>query len=304
MAADPVETRVVEAFFQALSPVERDVYAQALAKRQQQAERLATAQAQPLERRRDEAADGARQCRHGDPAPRQVAAALAHAWELALPARKPAEAAQSQRTQASTPPETALSPPLPAACRAIGQKLPALWPTAVLSQAQRQAVLRCLIDQVVSQRARRDPMHPRMVWRGGATTTCAVPVAVGARTDLPTAHEMAPQIRGLFAAGTSDDEMAPPLTRPGSRAPSRPAVVPSPVQGMRLKLGRRHNRSPSHPRRIAGDLTVPQRAQALAITPPWVSHQSKRGTVALTRDAAPGRSRFPDAPETIAACRQ
>src|SRR5882724_2082140 len=37
IAADPVDTRVVDAFFQALAPVELDVYAQAVAKRQQQA---------------------------------------------------------------------------------------------------------------------------------------------------------------------------------------------------------------------------------------------------------------------------
>jgi DNA invertase Pin-like site-specific DNA recombinase len=48
IAADPVDTRGVEAFFQALSPVELDVDAQALAKRQQQAERIATAHAQHL----------------------------------------------------------------------------------------------------------------------------------------------------------------------------------------------------------------------------------------------------------------
>jgi DNA invertase Pin-like site-specific DNA recombinase len=56
IAADPVDTRVVDAFFQALSPVELDVYAQALAKRQQQAERIAQAYAQHLERLRYEAA--------------------------------------------------------------------------------------------------------------------------------------------------------------------------------------------------------------------------------------------------------
>jgi hypothetical protein len=55
-AADPVDTRGVDAFFQARSPVELDVSAQALAKRQQQAERLAHAQAQHLERLRYEAA--------------------------------------------------------------------------------------------------------------------------------------------------------------------------------------------------------------------------------------------------------
>jgi DNA invertase Pin-like site-specific DNA recombinase len=285
IAADPVDTRVVDAFFQALSPVELDVYAQALAKRQQQAERIAHAQAQHRERLRYEAAYCERQFRHVDPAHRHVAAELEHAWAMALQALKQAEAAAQQRAQSGTPPETALSPTLQVAFRAIGSKLPERWPTEVLSQAQRKALLRCLIDQVVIQRARRDQIYTRLVWRGGETTTFEVPVAVGARTDLPGAHEMAQQIRVLFAEGTSDDEMARQLTQHGYRSPSRPAVLPSPVKGIRLKLGLMHNRSQSPPRRIAGYLTVPQLAKALGITPHWVYHQIKRGTVVMQRDA-------------------
>jgi len=140
IAADPVDTRVMDAFFQALSPVELDVYAQALAKRQQQAERIAKAQAQPLERLRSEAAYCERQFHHVDPAHRHVAAELEHAWEVALQALKQAEAAQKQRAQSGIPPEKALSPTLQAAFRAISHKLPELWPTDVLSQAQRKAL--------------------------------------------------------------------------------------------------------------------------------------------------------------------
>ncbi len=275
-----------------------------MAKRQQQAERIANAQAQHLERLRYEAAYGERQFRHVDPAHRPVAAEWEHAWEVALPALKQAEAAQKQRAQSGIPPENALSPTLQAAFRAIGHKLPALWPTAVLSQAQRKAFLRCLIDKVVIQRARRDQMHTRIVWRGGATTTVEIPVAVGALTDLPTAHAMAQQIRVLFAEGTSDDAMARQLTQHGYRSPSQPSVLPSTVQGMRLKLGLMPHRSQSHPRRRAGDLTVPQLAKALAITPHWVYHQIQRGTVAITRDAATGLSLCPDTPQTLDAFRQ
>jgi len=301
IAADPVDTRVVDAFFQALSPVELDVYAQALAKRQQQAERIATAQAQHLERLRYEAAYCERQFRHVDPAHRHVAAELEHAWELALQALKQAEAAQSQRAQAGTPPDDALAPTLQAAFRAIGQKLPELWSTDSLSQAQRKTLLRCLIDKVVIQRARRDQVHTRMIWRGGETTTFEVPVAVGALTDLPTAYEMAQQIRVLFAAGTSDDEMARQLTQHGYRSPSRPAVLPSTVKGIRLKLGLMQHRSQSHPRRIAGYLTVPQLAKALGISPHWVYHQIKRGTVVIERDTQTRLYLFPDCPETFEA---
>jgi hypothetical protein len=304
IAADPVDTRVVDAFFQALAPVELDVYAQAVAKRQQQAERLAKAQAQHLERLRYEAAYCERQCRHVDPAHRHVAAELEHAWEVALQALKQAEAAYQQRTQAGTPPEHALSPALQATFRAIGAKLPELWPTDVLSQAQRKALLRCLIDKVVIQRARRDQIHTRIVWRGGETTTLEGPVAVGALTDLPTAPQMAQQIRVLFAEGTSDDEMARQLAQQGYRSPRQPTVLPSTVKGIRLKLGLMQQRSQSHPRRIAGYLTVPQLAKALAITPHWVYHQIQRGTVTITRDAATGLYLFPDTLQTLEAFRQ
>src|SRR5207245_5435633 len=194
---------------------ELDVYAQALAKRQQQAERIATAQAQHLERLRSEAASCERQFHHVDPAHRHVAAELEHAWEVALQALKQAEAAQKQRAQSGIPPENALSPTLQAAFRAIGHKLPALWPTDVLSQAQRKALLRCLIDKVVIQRARRDQIHTRILWRGGETTTFEVPVAVAALTDLPAAHEMAQQVQVLFAARTSVDEMTQQMTQLG-----------------------------------------------------------------------------------------
>jgi DNA invertase Pin-like site-specific DNA recombinase len=304
ITADPVDTRVVDAFFQALSPVELDVYEQALSKQQQQAERMAKARMQYLERLHYEAAYCERQFRHVDPEHRHVAAELEHAWELALQTLKQAEAAEAQRAQASTPPAQALPPELQAAFREIGQKLPELWPHDVLSQAQRKALLRCLIDKVVVQRARRDQIHTRIVWRGGETTTFDVPIAVGALRDLPTAHEMAQQIRVLFAEGKSDEAMAQQLTQQGYRSPSQPSVLPSTVQGIRLKLGLMQNRSQSHPRRVSGYLTVPQLAKALEVKPHWLYHQIKRGTVAITRDETTGLYLFPESPETIEAFRQ
>jgi hypothetical protein len=223
---------------------------------------------------------------------------------VALQALKPAEAAETPRAQASTPPAHALPPARHAAFRARGQQLPELWPTDVLSQAPRKALWRCLLAKVVRQRARRAQMHTRLVGWGGATTTFEVPVAVGALTDLPTAPEMAQQMRGLFAEGKSDDEMARQLTQHGERSPRRPAVLPSPGQGIRLTRGLMQTRSPSPPRQSAGYLTGAQLAEALGVTPLWVYHPSQRGTGAITRDAATGLSLLPDAPETLEAWRQ
>ena len=77
--------------------------------------------------------------------------------------------------------------------------------------------------------------------------------------------------------------------------------MPSTVKGIRLKLGLMQHRSQSHPRRIAGSLTVPQLAAALGLTPHWVYHQIKRGTVVLQRDAQTQLSLLPDRPETLEA---
>ena len=98
--------------------------------------------------------------------------------------------------------------------------------------------------------------------------------------------------------------MARQLTQHGYRSPSRPAVLPSTVKGIRLKLGLMQQRSQSHPRRIAGSLTVPQLAQALGLTPHGVYHQIKRGTVVLQRDAQTRLYLFPDRPETLEAFEQ
>jgi hypothetical protein len=112
---------------------------------------------------------------------------------------------------------------------------------------------------------------------------------------------MAQQIRVLFAEGKSDAEMAQLLTQQGYRSPRQPYVLPSTVQGIRLKLGLMQNRSQSHPRQVPGYLTVPQLAQTLAIKPHWVYHQIKRGTVVIQRDAQTRLYLFPDCPETLEA---
>ena len=51
-------------------------------------------------------------------------------------------------------------------------------------------------------------------------------------------------------------------------------------------------------------MTVPQLAKALGITPHWVYHQIKRGTVVIQREAQTRLSLFPDCPETLEAFEQ
>ena len=277
--AHPVDARAVAAFFEALSPVELDMYTQAMAVQHQQAERLDAAHRQQLERLRYEAALCERQFRRVGPDNRLVTAELERRWEAALRERKTAEAAYTQRMQPTDTAEGALAPEIRAAFLNIGRTLPDLWQTDVLAQPQRKALLRCLIDKVIVDRAPRDEVQTRIVWKGGATTTFAVPVTVGAFADLQGAAAMEQQILSLCATGHTDEAIA---AQPTNRAIApHSGLLPSTVRTIRLKHGRMQQRHQSHPRQVAGDLTVPQLARRLGVSPHGLDDRLANGRIRL-----------------------
>jgi DNA invertase Pin-like site-specific DNA recombinase len=297
--ADPVDVRVVAAFFEALSPLALDVYTQAMATQRQQAARLEEAHRQQLERLRYEATLCERQFRRVDPDNRLVAAEVERRWEAALRELRTAEEAYAQRVQPTDNVESALAPEVRQSFLDIGRTLPDLWQTDVLSQPQRKALLRCLIDKVVVHRVPRDEVQTRIVWKGGATTTCAVPVSVGAFTDLQGATAMEQHIRTLFAAGHTDEAIATQLTQQGYRSPQRPHVLPSTVKTIRLKHGLMQQRHQSHPRHVAGYLTVSQLARRLGVAPHWLYDRLANGQIQLAKAPTTGLYLFPDEPSTM-----
>ena len=81
--ADWVDAAVVDVFFQALSPIELDVYARAMAAQRHTNEQTERARQQQLERLRYQAALAQRQYNRCDPDNRLVAAELEARWEAA-----------------------------------------------------------------------------------------------------------------------------------------------------------------------------------------------------------------------------
>ena len=138
-----------------------------------------------------------------------------------------------------------------------------------------------------------------MVWKGGATTTLAVPVPVGAFAALQGAAAMEQQILTLFEAGHTDEAIAAQLTQQGYRSPQRPQVLPSTVRTIRLKHGLMQKRHQSHPRRIAGYLNVPQLARQLGVTPYWLYDRIQNGRIAIRKEPRRGLYLFPDHPSTL-----
>jgi hypothetical protein len=301
--ADPVDMQVVEAFFQALSPVELDVYAAAVATQQATAQQLFHAYQQYLERLRYEATLAERQFHRVDPDNRLVAAELENRWEAALLELKRAE---EEPTAGSTSPLPllALSAELQTAFQAIGQHLPTLWRQGRIRQQHKKALLRTLIDKVVVHRLTRDRMQARIVWKGGETTTLVIPVPIGTFKDLVGAEAMERLILQRSTAGMLDEAIAQELTDLGYRSPMGLVVLPSTVKGIRLKHGIFQKRSQSHPRRIEGALTISQIADALDMDPHWIYDRIHNGTIQVEKDPDTRLFLFPDSPTTLEQFRQ
>jgi len=296
---DPIDARVVEAFFQALSPVELDAYERALDIQKEADEKIELAHRQQEERLRYQAELAWRQFNRVDPDNRLVAAELEKRWEAALRALREAEEIDAQR-QPNPEPSLPLPAELKEAFMSIGQKLPQIWHQEVLTRENKKALLRCLIDKVVIHRQVQDRVQTRIVWRGGDITSLEIPVPVGSFADLSTAAEMEQIILDLSHQGKSDEEIAEHLTALGHRSPMQmDHVLPNTVKIVRLKHGIFQKRSQSHPRRADGHLTVPQIARRLDISPHWVYDRISNGRIQVVKDPETGLYLFPDEPATL-----
>jgi DNA invertase Pin-like site-specific DNA recombinase len=298
LPADPIDAFVVGAFLDALSPVELDLYGKAVAAFRQDEEQLQRAQRQQIERLRYQAHLAERQYNQTDPDNRLVAAELERRWEAALRDLKEAEERFRHEKQQPRAPE-GLSPEQRDAFLQAGKTIPELWRQDRLSQQQKKAFLRSLIDKVVVHRSAPDTVHVRIVWRGGDTTTAALAVTVASMARLTSAEAMEKKILEPAQQGKTDEEIAASLTRGGYRSPRRDTVLPSTVRVLRLRHSLFQKPSQSHPRRIPGSLTVSQIARTLGISPTWIYDRIYNGTINVSIDSVRRLYLFPDQPKTI-----
>jgi DNA invertase Pin-like site-specific DNA recombinase len=303
LPADPIDTHVVAAFLQALSPVELDLYGRAVAALRQDEEQVRRARQQQVDRLRYQARLAERQYHQTDPDNRLVAAELERRWEVALRDLQAAEERLQLEQQQPRVPEV-LSPEEREAFLQAGQKIPELWRQGRLAPQQQKAFLRCLIDKVVVHRSAPDTLQVRIVWRGGDTTTAALPVTVGALARLSSAKEMEKEIVRLAKVGKTDEEIAALLTQYGHRSPKHATVLPSTVRILRLRHRLFRKQSQSHPRRIPGYVTVPQLARTLGVTKYWIYDRIHNGTIEVARDRQTNLYLFPDQPKTITVFKQ
>jgi DNA invertase Pin-like site-specific DNA recombinase len=303
LPADPVDERVVEAFLEALSPVELNLYERAMAARQEMASAAEHARRQQLERLHYQAELARRRFERADPDNRLVAAELERRWEVALRELRRAEQSEAVGDEHENRPAPAeLTEELKAAFTDIGRRLPEVWDADLLSRRQRKALLRCLIEKVVLRRIAPDKIQTRIVWKGGLSTTFEVLTTVGSFFDLSGAEEMERLVVKFFKEGKTDRQIAWRLTEMGHRSPQREQVVRSTVQTIRHRHGLIRGarvKGASREHHVPGYLTLPEVARRLEVPKHWIYNRISNGAIQVAKDERMGLYLFADDPATI-----
>jgi DNA invertase Pin-like site-specific DNA recombinase len=262
-----IDAAVAEAFLTALAPAEFDALSRACRVQRQVDTALRSSSERQLERKRYAAALAERQFNRVDPDNCLVAGELERRWEAALSEVRAAEEALARQSAPQPISQMAIGKALNSKIVVLAGRLPQIWSDPATTDAQRKALLRCLIDKVVLDRGKHDIALIRIVWRGGAVSDLEVKMKVNSVANLTRGTEMQNRVLELARAGMHDDEIAATLTREGHRSPDCPDHVrPITVQRIRLAAGIKtatqrtrwiHDPNLLRPRELATRLNIP-----------------------------------------------
>ena len=173
-----IDAAVADAFLTALAPAELDALSRARRAQHQVDTALRASAERQIERKRYAAALAERQFNRVDPDNRLVAAELERRWEAALSEVRAAEEALAQQGSPQPIAQMGLGKALHGKVVRLAGRLPQIWADPATTDAQRKALLRCLVDKVVLDRGDHDVALVRVVWRGGAVTSLEVKMKV------------------------------------------------------------------------------------------------------------------------------
>jgi hypothetical protein len=220
---------------------------------------------------------------------------LERAWEEALAeqTRLEAEHERFQRARAAAPTPAEL-----AAIRDLARDLPALWRAATTTQAERQTIIRLLLERIlVTVVDGSEQVRVECHWQGGHRTSHRLTRPVARLKTLSTYAELVARAAELRHAGHGFPAIAETLNREGWRPAKRRETFNAPmVHHLLLRAGviqpRYRRRKPPIDRR-PDEWTIRELAARIGMPEPtlynWVQRGRLRSRVVLT---ATGRAKL------------
>jgi len=278
-----------ELVLQALEPAALEVSLEVAADVEAQRQRLHQQWAKRLERAAYEADRAARQYHAVEPENRLVARTLERQWEEALEAETQLKA-EHRRFVAEQP--ATLSRQEREAIRRLATDLPGLWQAETTTAADRQAIIRQLVERVVvTVQGESEQVDLEIHWIGGHRTETRRSRPVARLDQLSYYSELLSRIAALHQQGLDRAAMAQQLNAEGWRPAKRRETFTAAMVGS--LLARQGLRSSSSPSRSVGrksdEWTRAELAYTLDMPEPTLYCWLRKGHVKARRDENSGQ---------------
>jgi hypothetical protein len=250
-----VDAAISKLLLDSLTPLTLEVALTVQAEIETRATEADAMRASHVERARHRADLARRRYLAVDPGNRLVATTLEADWNDALRALQAARDDYDNASGSTAP----LTDADKARIRALAADFPALWSDPATPQRERKRMTRLLIDDVTMTKTDRIHLHVR--FRGGQTTSLAIPIPPAAWQLRQTVPEVLAELDRLLDDHT-DAETANALNASGHRSGEG-----KPFTGRIVLELRRSHQLPSHADRLRarGLLTLPEIADRLGV---------------------------------------
>jgi DNA invertase Pin-like site-specific DNA recombinase len=285
----PLDTWMSELVLAALEPAALEVSLEVAADVEAQRQRLHQHWAKRLERAGYEVERAARQYHAVEPENRLVARTLERQWEEAL-ANEEQLKADYRRFLASQP--VTLSASEREAIRHLASDLPALWYAETTTAADRQAIIRQLVERVVvTVQGESEQVELEIHWIGGHRTQTRRRRPVARLDQLSYYPALLARAAALQQQGLSRGAIAEGLNAEGWRpAKRRQTFTADMVRSLLVRQGLRSSRA--RPRSVAceaDEWTLPELASTLAMPHPTLYAWLRKGQLQARYDQGAGQ---------------
>jgi DNA invertase Pin-like site-specific DNA recombinase len=291
LTALPVDRLIESLVLEAVQPAALELSLRAAGQAARDRDRTHAVWRQKLERARYEADRARRQYDAAEPENRLVARELERRWEQLLTALRQLEEDYA-RFQAEQP--RALTAAERERIQALAADLPALWASPTTRGADRRAVIRLLLEQVVlTRRGNTELIDVAVRWRGGAEGRYVVRQRLRSYRDLGQYEELKAAVTRLRGQGLTGEQIAEALNREGFVLPRGQTFNGGTVRRLFARLG-----LTGQPAGLAsgkgpgrGEWWLPDLAAALRIAP-IVLHRWRWSGYVIARQLAGDKSRW------------
>lgn len=294
LKGDVLDALVARLVLRAMEPAALEVSLKVAEDVEAERARLQAHWQQRLERARYEVERARRQYNQVEPENRLVARSLEQRWEETLVEE---EALKSDYTQYLSGQPATLSADDRVAIRKLASDIPALWEAASTTAADRQAIIRQLVERVVVTVAgQSEKVDVEIHWAGGHRTGTSTVRPVARLQQLSYYRDLLNRAATLHRQGRGENEIAEQLNQEGWRPPKRRETFNAAMVGVLLSrqgLVGSVSRKTSRPAKVrrAQDLwTLQELARKLEMPEVTLYAWLRKGHLTAHRDNADPRN--------------